>query len=81
MIDKYMIKIKGDPKKISENDFIKISIIDEWVNINTKGDELASILFHHFYIHTMCESTLELGLQQLFFVIKEIIFNWIYMRT
>ena len=61
--------------------FIEIGIIKEWVNQNTKDDQLASFLFHHFYIFFMCESTLELGLQQLFFVIKEIIFSWIYMRT
>jgi len=74
-----MIKTKGDPQK-NENDFIKIGIIEEWVNQNTKGNQLALFLFHHFYICPMCESTLGLGLQQLLFVVEEIIFCWIYIK-
>ena len=66
---------------INENDFFEIGIIEEWFNQNIKGEQLASFLFHHFYVCPMCESTLEFELQQLFFVVEEIILSWIYMRT
>jgi hypothetical protein len=75
-----MIKTKGNSKK-NENDFIKIGIIEEWVNENTKGNQLGSFLSHHFYIYPVCESILELGLQQLLFVVEDIIFSWIYRRA
>ena len=75
-----MIITKRGPKK-NENDFIKTDIIEVWINQNAKGDQLASFLFHHFCVYTMCGSTLEVGIQQLLFVVEEIIFSWIYMRT
>jgi hypothetical protein len=40
-IDKYIIITKGDSKKIDENNFIKIGIFEEWMNENTKGDQIA----------------------------------------
>jgi hypothetical protein len=66
---------------MNENDFIDVGIIEEWVNQNIKVGQLASFLFHHFWLCPMCESILELGLQQLLFVVEEIILSWIYMKT
>jgi len=39
-----MIKTKGDSKKKNENDLIDIGIIEDWVNENTKDDQLALFL-------------------------------------
>ena len=50
-----------------EHDFITIGIIEEWVNQNTKGDQLALFLFNHFCFCPMCQSTLEYGLLPRFY--------------
>ena len=52
--------------------YFEIGKIEKWVNQNTKGDQLASFLFHHFSLCPI-ESTLEHGLQQLSFVVEYII--------
>jgi hypothetical protein len=43
--------------------------------IQLQGGGFASFLFHHFCLCPMCESTLELGLQELLLVVEEISFE------
>lgn len=62
ILDKCIIKTEDDLKKMNENNFFEIGIIQEWVNQNIKGDQLASFVIYHIWLCPMCELTLELEL-------------------
>ena len=57
---------------MNKNDFIEVGIIEKSVNQNIKVGQLASFLFDHLCLCPLCESTLDIGLQQLLFVVKNI---------